>query len=448
MEIGKLPPQSIELEEAVLGAMLLENEALETVLPILKKESFYKEKNGLIYQAMLNLYKSNSPIDILTVTSELRKNGNLEMVGGSYAVSALTNRIASSANVEFHARIVEQNFMKRELIRIGTSAIKEAYDDSSDIFDLLENIDKELLTVTNDISSNSAENIKTIKDRVIDKSKEVLKNGTQSGIPSSIQKLNEITNGWQNGDLIILGGRPSMGKTSLAIDFLLHPALNGKKTVLFSLETSKEKIASRIMSHVSEMKLQNISNSKLNLLDITNLEENTTILNNIGLFIDDTPGLTSTQLRSKARRLKKLQGIELIVIDYLQLMELGGKSKMNREQEISTISRGLKKLSKELGIPIIALSQLSRKVEERPSRKPQLSDLRESGSIEQDADMIMFAFRPEYYGFNEYEVGGTNWDAKDLMIIIVAKFKDGKTGDIKSKWEPELAMVTNFNATT
>lgn len=445
-EIGKLPPQSIELEEAVLGAMLLEREAVDVVLPILKKESFYKEQNGKVYDAIVRLYKRNEPVDILMVIMELKAMEELEFVGGSYHVSSLTNRIASSANIEFHARVVEQKFMQRELIRIGTNTIKQAYEDQTDVFELIHETDKELGALVNNISSNQVESIGKIKDRVIEECAEVFKTGHRSGVACSIEKLNNQTNGWQKGDLIVIAGRPGMGKTAAAIDFALYPTTQKQKVAFFSLEMSKSQITSRIMAHISSMGVQKIINKKFEQGDIDYLKANTTSLDKAGFFIDDTPGITISSLRNKARKLKQTENIELLVIDYLQLMEGEGKNKGNREQEISAISRGLKTLAKELDIPIIALSQLSRDVEKRPNKKPQLSDLRESGAIEQDADMVIFCFRPEYYGFDEYDMGAYSEKSEGLFMFIIAKFRNGGPGEIKAKWVKDLAMVTNFDA--
>lgn len=445
-EIGKLPPQSIEMEEAVLGAMLLEREAVETVLPILKKESFYKEQNGHVFDAIQRLWKRNEAVDILTVTQELKAMGQLEMVGGSYAVSGLTNRIASSANIEFHARIVEQKFMARELIRIGTNTIKEAYEDHTDVFELIHTTDKSLGALVNNISGNQVEAIGPIKDKVIEECQKTFETGHRSGIACSIESLNNQTNGWQKGDLIIIAGRPGMGKTAAAIDFALLPTTQGNKVAFFSLEMSKAQITSRIMAHITNMGVQKIVNKKFESGDVEYLKANTTSLDKAGLFIDDTPGITMSGLRNKARKLKQTKGIDLIIIDYLQLMEGEGKNHGNREQEISTISRGLKTLAKELDVPIIALSQLSRDVEKRPNKKPQLSDLRESGAIEQDADMVIFCFRPEYYGFDDYDMGKYVEKAAGLFMFIISKFRNGGPGEVKARWVSELAMVTNFNA--
>lgn len=446
-EIGMLPPQAIELEEAVLGATLLEQEAMEIIISILKPKSFYKEQNGKVFKAMLDLHAKHDSIDILTTTEQLKINGDLEFVGGSYYVCYLTNRIASSANIEFHARIVEQKFMQREMIRILTNGIKEAYADDCDIFELINETDKDIFSIVNEISGNQVEVIGPIKDKVIDECEAVLKTGHRSGIACSIEWLNNQTNGWQKGDLIVLAARPGMGKTSAAIDFGLHPALNGKKTLFFSLEMSKTQIASRVMSMVSEMKLQQIVNKKVDGGDIDYLRKNTTVLDKIGLFVDDTAGITLNNIRNKSRKLKKKENIELIIIDYLQLMDGDAQAKGNREQEISMISRGLKKLAKELEIPIIALSQLSREVEKRPNRKPMLADLRESGAIEQDADIVIFMLRPEYYGFKTYDMIHYEEDAKNLLIFIIAKFRNGSPGEVKAKWRKELAMIKNFEDT-
>lgn len=445
MELGKLPPQNIELEEAVLGAVLLENDALESVIPILRKESFYKEINGIIFDSIQNLHRRNEPVDILTVTQELKRMGKLDMVGGSYYVSSLTNRIASSANIEFHARIVEQKFMQRELIRIGTDTIKEAYRDDADAFELIYQTDKSLSELINNISGTNVDSIGKIKDVVLDECELVYNTGHSTGVPCHIKALNNQTNGWQKGDLIVLASRPGMGKTAFAISCGMEAAQSGNPCAYFSIEVNKYQITSRVISQESGMNTQKIIMKKFGDGDVDYLRKSTKELDNLGFYIDDTPGISLSQLRSKARKLKKTKGIELIIIDYLQLMDGDGKQKGNREQEISTISRGLKKLAKELDIAIIALSQLSRDVEKRSDRKPQLSDLRESGAIEQDADMVLFLLRPEYYGFPDYDMGDYIEPSHRLCMILIAKFRHGQPGQIKSKWISELSMITNYD---
>jgi replicative DNA helicase len=432
------------LEEAVLGAVLLEKEAIETAIVLLKPEHFYNDSNKMVFRAIQSIFKRNESIDILTVTNELKKNNILESVGGSYFVSSLTSRIASSANIEVHCRIIIQKYILRKLSELSKKLDYKSSEPSADSFDVMEWMQKELRNIEDGLQFNKTERIESIIEAEISEMRETIKSGIKPGVLSSIQVLNNQTSGWQKGDLIILAGRPGMGKTSAALDFALNPALNGSSTVIFSLEMSKSQLGKRVLSLISSMPVQKIVTKNVNNYDVDLLEKDGKILKDVPLFIDDSAGINLIELSAKARRLKREQNIELIVVDYIQLMG-GVESKFgNREQEISRISRGLKLLAKELEIPIIALSQLSRAVELRPDRKPQLSDLRESGAIEQDADMVIFCFRPEYYGFDTYSIGGNDIPSFQLFIFIIAKFRQGQPGEIKARWIGELTKIDNY----
>lgn len=432
------------LEEAILGAILLESEAIETALPLMKPEHFYSDNNKQVFIAMQNLFKNKGDIDILTVTNELKRMNVLESVGGSYFVSSLTNKIASSANIEFHCRIVQQKYILRKLSLISKNLSYKAEEAQADCFDIMEWVQKEIRTIEDGLEYSNTSKIEDIVKIEIDELKKSLLTGITPGVRSSIDALNNQTSGWQKGDLIILAGRPGMGKTAAALDFALYPALNGLAAAFFSLEMSKGQLGKRVLSLISLMPVQKIVTKKVNQYDINLLENDGKILKDVPLFIDDTPGITLTELTTKARRLKREHDIEILVVDYLQLMS-GSNSKGGfREQEISEISRGLKTLAKELDIPIIALSQLSRKVEERPDKKPQLSDLRESGAIEQDADMVIFCFRPEYYEMDTYFLSGQEISAYQLFIFIIAKFRQGSPGEIKASWIGEITKVDNY----
>ena len=445
-EIGKLPPQSIELEEAVLGAMLLEKEALSTVIDILSPESFYKEQNGKVFSAIVSLFNRSEPVDILTVTQELKRSGELEFVGGSYYVSALTNRIASSANIEFHARVVAQKFLQRELIRIGTETIKTAYEDSTDVFELLDHTTQNIFEILDNNVRKQHDKISTLIAKAIEEI-EIAANQTDglSGVPSGFTALDRITGGWQKSDLLILAARPGMDKTAFVVTMAKNAAVDFNKAVaIFSLEMSSIQLVKRLISSETELAQDKILKGNLDNHEFVQLNERIKKLAQAPLFIDDTPALTIFELRAKARRLKENQKIELIIIDYLQLMSGGNEGKGNREQEISQISRGLKSLSKELEIPIIALSQLSRQVENRPggSKRPQLSDLRESGAIEQDADMVMFIYRPEYYGL---EVDENNEPTKGKAEIIIAKNRHGALETVKLRFIGQFAKFADLD---
>ena len=445
-EIGKLPPQAVDLEEAVLGAMLLEREALSNVIDILSPDAFYKEQNGRVYGAMISLFNRSEPVDILTVSQELKRTGELELVGGSYYVSALTNRIASSANIEFHARIVAQKYLQRELIRISTDTIKTAYEDSTDVFELLDETTKNIFEILDSNVRKQHDKMSTLIAKAIEEI-EAAANQTDGllGVPSGFTALDRITGGWQKSDLMILAARPGMGKTAFVVSMAKNAAVEFKKPVaIFSLEMSSLQLVKRLISSETEITQDKILKGNLDNHEFVQLNERIKKLAVAPLFIDDTPALSIFELRAKARRLKENQKVELIIIDYLQLMSGGPDSKGNREQEISNISRGLKSLAKELEIPIIALSQLSRQVENRPggSKRPQLSDLRESGAIEQDADMVMFIYRPEYYGL---EIDENNEPTRGRAEVIIAKNRHGALETVKLRFIGQYAKFADLD---
>lgn len=445
-ELGKLPPQAVELEEAVLGAMLLEKEALSTVIDILSPESFYKEQNGKVFNAIVSLFNRSEPVDILTVTQELKRTSELEFVGGSYYVSSLTNRIASSANIEFHARIVAQKYLQRELIRIGTETIKTAYEDSTDVFELLDNTTKNIFEILDSNVRKQHDKMSTLIAKAIEEI-ETAANQTDGllGVPSGFTALDRITGGWQKSDLLILAARPGMGKTAFVVTMAKNAAVEFNKPIaVFSLEMSSIQLVKRLISSETELAQDKILKGNLDNHEFVQLNERIKKLATAPLFIDDTPALSIFELRAKARRLKENQKIEMIIIDYLQLMSGGPDGKGNREQEISQISRGLKSLAKELEIPIIALSQLSRQVENRPggSKRPQLSDLRESGAIEQDADMVMFIYRPEYYGL---EVDENNEPTRGRAEVIIAKNRHGALETVKLRFIGQYAKFADLD---
>jgi replicative DNA helicase len=447
-EMGKMQPQAVELEEAVLGAALLESDATFLVTSILKPEHFYKEENGLIYTALLELTKKGEPIDLRTVCQELKRQGNFELVGGSFAVASLTDKIASSANIEYHARIVIQKSIMRETIRFGTELIKKAYEDSTDCFELVDWAGVEISNIISGLETKKARLIEDVKNDVINDCKDSLIKEQVKGVPISLTKVQEHTNGWQNGHFIILAARPGMGKTALALDFAIHPAMEKKEpTAIFSLEMTQKELAARLMSKHSHISSKKILNGSTDTDELSAVIRDSVVLNGIPFYIDDTPSLSITQLRSKAIRMVEQLGVKLIVIDYLQLMDGADEGNFNREQEISKITRGLKKLARELNIPIIALSQMSRQVESRASTgfRPMLADLRESGSIEQDADMVMFILRPEYYGLRMYKINGVDESTNRMMLLIIAKYRGGALADIKIRWNGSTTSVEDWD---
>lgn len=443
---GKLQPQAVELEEAVLGAMLLEKESLSLVIDALSPESFYKEQNGRIFAAIRKLFNESEPVDILTVTQELKRTGELELIGGSFYISSLTNRIASSANIEFHARIVAQKFLQRELIRISTDTIKAAYEDSTDVFELLDQTTQNIFQVLDSNVRKQGDKMVNLISKAIEEIEAAaMQTDGLIGVPSGFTALDRITGGWQKSDLLILAARPGMGKTAFVVSMAKNAAVEFNKAVaIFSLEMSSIQLVKRLISSETEITQDKILKGNLDNHEFVQLNERIKKLSVAPLFIDDTPALSIFELRAKARRLKENEKVELIIIDYLQLMSGGPDSKGNREQEISNISRGLKSLAKELEIPIIALSQLSRQVENRPggSKRPQLSDLRESGAIEQDADMVMFIYRPEYYGL---EVDENNEPTKGRAEVIIAKNRHGSLETVKLRFVGQYAKFTDLD---
>jgi replicative DNA helicase len=434
LAFGKVPPQARELEEAILGAIMTEKGAFETVAELLKPECFYVEAHEHIFRCMIGLQQKSQPIDILTVVEELKFKELLEAVGGPYFVTKLTNAVVSSAHIETHARIVLQKFIQRELIRISGEIIGDAYEDSTDVFDLLNVTEEKIFNVTKNFLKSDYKEMNEALAQAIIRIDE-LRNKTDeiSGVPSGFKSLDRITYGWQKTDLIILAARPSVGKTAFALNLArsaaLHPT-NPTAVAFFSLEMSAAQLVQRILSAESEIPLEKISRGKMENHEYQQLQsKGIKRLETAPIYIDDTAALNIFEFRAKARRLVNKHNVGLILIDYLQLMSGSGERGMNREQEISTISRNLKALAKELNIPILALSQLSRAVETRKESKvPQLSDLRESGAIEQDADMVMFIYRPEYHEIHNNESGEST---KGQTFIRIAKHRNGSLDTIE-----------------
>lgn len=444
LDHGRVPPQALDLEEAVLGAMMLEQNALTNIIEILKPEVFYKESHQKIFKAIHSLFAESQPVDILTVTQKLQQQGDLEVVGGAYYISMLTNRVASAANVDFHARIVVQKFLQRELIRISDAIIKESYEDSGDVFDILDKAEKELFAISeNNLRRNYSDMPSLVKEAIkqIENSKN--QDGHISGVPSGFSAIDLITAGWQRSDLIILAARPGMGKTAFVLSMARNIAVEFKRPVgIFSLEMAGVQLVTRLIASESELAAEKLKRGDLEDYEWEQLNARLANLTDAPLFIDDTPALSIFELRAKCRRLKAQHDIQMVIIDYLQLMSGGGDKGGNREQEISNISRSLKSLAKELNIPIIALSQLSRAVETRGgSKKPLLSDLRESGAIEQDADMVCFIYRAEYYKIMEDEQGNST---EGMAEFIIAKHRNGALDEIPLRFIPRFAKFMDY----
>lgn len=433
---------SEDLEEVIVGACLLDPEGLNTVASILKPEYLYSENIKTVYRAISDLNKANKIVDILTVCQELKEKNVLESIGGAYFVSNLTTRIASSANAEHHCRIIQQYYILRELVKFGDKMKYKANEPQADCFDLMQWATKEIVALEDGISTNNISSIGVIKDEVLQEMRDIVQSGRPPGILTAIDKFNNHTNGWQNGNLIVIAARPGMGKTSYALDCVLTPALNQIPCAFFSLEMTKGELAGKILSLISNMPVQQINSKRVNNYDIDLLERDGKILDGVPLFIDDKT-VSIEDFKTKVRKLKRDYGIKMVCLDYLQLMK--GEKHGNREAEISHISRSLKLLAKELEIPILALSQLNRSLELRPDKKPMLSDLRESGAIEQDADMVIFLFRPEYYEIPEYQTSSGVYQSAGLFVIIIAKYRGGALGEVIAKWIGEQTKIVNYN---
>ncbi len=443
---GKIPPQSNELEEAVLGAIMLEKDKLADVLEIIQSEEcFYVDAHQKVYAAIRRLFADGMPVDLLTVTEELKKRNELELVGGAYFLTKLTRNVVSSAHVEAHARIVMEKFVQRELIRISGQIIGEAYEDSTDVFDLLDKAESSLYEITDKHLRKNFKSLKEVMVRTIQEIEEAKnKKDDVTGVPSGFKALDKLTSGWQKTDLIILAARPAVGKTAFCLNLAMNAAMHSPDpfpVAFFSLEMGAGQLVKRMLAAVTEVRMDAITKGRMEEHEFMQLTQRMTKLASAPIFLDDQAALNIFELRAKARRLKQKHNIKMIIIDYLQLMQ-AGINNGNREQEISKISRDLKQLAKELEVPIIALSQLNRSVETRKESKvPQLSDLRESGAIEQDADMVMFLYRPEYYGIGNNDMG------EPLMgetHIHVAKHRNGSTDTVKVRFISEYQKFVDM----
>ena len=434
---------ALNIEKAVLGAIIIDNTAIDRVMSDFSTSLFLDPKNKIIAMAILSLYKQNKPIDLITIINQLVSEDKKEISGGPAYLSSLSSNVASSSNISYHIRILQEEALRRNLIKIGQNASAKSLDPTEDVFDLFNQTQISLDNAIKRVINYEIKGAGSIHDEILLKSIEILKTGSKSGVATGLRLLDNVTNGWQNSDLIILAGRPSMGKTAAAISMCIYPAFELNQAIaIFSLEMSNEQLVSRMQSYLSGVNVSKIVKKQLTIEDIDEIGKKAIGLKSAPLFIDDTPNISLLDLKGKARKLKKEHDIKLIVVDYLQLMRSGIKAS-SREQEIAEISRGLKGLAKELNLPIIALSQLSRGVESRGDKKPMLQDLRESGQIEQDADMVVFCYRPEYYGIENYEVGNNSFDSNGLFMLIIAKHRNGELGEIPLRFIHEQTKLTN-----
>ena len=444
-DYGRIQPQAPELEEAVLGALMIEKDAYSLVSEILRPESFYEHRHQLIYAAITDLAVNQQPVDILTVKEQLAKRGDLKEVGGPFYITQLSSKVASSAHIEYHARIIAQKYLARELITFTSGIQSKAFDETLDVDDLMQEAEGKLF----EISQRNMKKDYTQINPVISEAYQLIQKAAArtdglSGLESGYTKLDKMTSGWQNSDLIVIAARPAMGKTAFVLSMAKNIAVNFRNPVaLFSLEMSNVQLVNRLISNVCEIPSEKIKSGQLAAYEWQQLDYKLKDLIDAPLYVDDTPSLSVFELRTKARRLVREHGVRIIIIDYLQLMTASGMAFGSRQDEVSTISRSLKGLAKELNIPIIALSQLNRGVESREGiegKRPQLSDLRESGAIEQDADMVCFIHRPEYYKIFQDDHGN---DLRGMAEIIIAKHRNGAVGDVLLRFKGEYTRFQN-----
>jgi replicative DNA helicase len=443
-DFGKVPPQALDMEEAVLGAVMLEKEAVITVLDILKPDSFYKEAHQKIFKAVVDLNTREHPVDLYTVTEELRANNLLEIVGGPVYLTQLTSKIVSAANADYHARIVAQKYIQRELIRVSSVIQTRSFDDTEDITELLDFSENEIFQIA---EGNIKREIAPINAVIKDAIREIEAAGKREdalvGTPSGFTRLDRLTSGWQKSELIIIAARPSMGKTAFALSMARNMAVDhGKYVAIFSCEMSSIQLVNRLIVAETDIPGDKIKNGRLNEEEWKQLDSRIKKLVQAPIFIDDTPAISISELRGKCRRLMAQHKLDIVIVDYLQLMS-GPENAGSREQEVSMISRSLKSIAKELNVPILALSQLNRSVEMRGgSKRPLLSDLRESGAIEQDADMVVFIHRQEKFGIPAFEDGSST---KGIAEIILAKNRNGPVDDVKLKFREEKAQFVDID---
>ena len=425
-DIGKMPPQAVDFEEAVLGALMIEKDSIFTVASILAPEVFYKDEHCKIYSAIERLFMAGKPIDLITVPEELRKLGYLDEIGGIAYITQLSSRVASAHSIEYHSRIVKQKYLSRELIRVSSNIQNMCFDESIDIDDAVDFALTQIYAVISNAIKENAQSISEIAELRVKELQEISKNENKqvSGVPSGFMKIDRITSGWQKTDLIIIGARPSQGKTMFGLAFSRIPAMLGMKVLFYSIEMSKRQICDRLFAMETGIENGYFRTGNLDLDSWKKVDEAIAKFESMGLYIDDSSGLTCVDFRAKSKLFKQKHNIELIIVDYLQLMVAPGTK--DREQEISKISRTLKSVAKELAVPVIALAQLNRSVEYRSSKIPQLSDLRESGSMEQDADLVGFIHRPEFYGIKEVDGIST----EQLIQFILAKHRNGPLAEL------------------
>lgn len=446
---GKMPPNAVDFEKLIIGTFLIDKKGLDYSIDLLTPEVFYDPRHQTIFSAILKLFQSNNPVDLSTVIHELKKEDKLSQAGGDHYIINLSLGVSSSAHIEYHVRIILEKFILRKLIDVSANVIDNSYKESTDVFELLDKAEQSFFDITNGTIKKGFDTANSLVKQAIDTIKSLKGKEGLSGVPSGFTKLDQETGGWQNSDLIIIAARPAMGKTAFLLSMARNIAVEHKiPLALFSLEMASVQLITRMIASETGISSEKLRKGTLTDEEWERLFTNVTELENAPLYIDETPSLSVFDFRAKCRRLVMQHDVKIIMVDYLQLMTAnnGGKATGNREQEIATISRSLKAIAKELNVPVIALSQLSRTVETRPGKRPQLSDLRESGAIEQDADIVSFIFRPEYYKINTWDNDpeGMETSTENQAELIIAKHRNGATADVRLAFMKNIAKFSDL----
>ncbi|AZA59099.1 replicative DNA helicase [Chryseobacterium shandongense] len=448
---GKMPPNALDFERLVIGTFLIDKKGLDHSIDLLTPEVFYDPRHQVIFSTILKLYEGNQPVDLMTIIQDLKKDGRLNLAGGDSYIIDLTMGVSSSAHIEYHVRVILEKYILRSLINVSANVIDAAYKESTDVFELLDKAEQSFFEITNGTIKKGFDTANSLVKQAIDTIKSLKDKEGLSGVPSGFRDVDKETGGWQNSDLIIIAARPAMGKTAFLLSMARNIAVGHKiPMALFSLEMASVQLITRMIASETRISSEKLRKGTLDDEEWQRLFSNVSELENAPLYIDETPSLSIFDFRAKCRRLVMQHGVRLIMVDYLQLMTAGGggKGTGNREQEISMISRSLKAIAKELNVPVIALSQLSRSVETRPGKRPQLSDLRESGAIEQDADIVSFIFRPEYYKITVWDNDeeGQETSTENQAELIIAKHRNGATADVRLSFLKHFAKFGDIEA--
>ncbi|AZA53001.1 replicative DNA helicase [Chryseobacterium sp. G0201] len=450
---GKMPPNAVDFERLVIGTFLIDKKGLDHSIDLLTPEVFYDPRHQVIFTTILKLYEGNHPVDLMTIIQELKKEEKLLLAGGDHYIVELTMGVSSSAHIEYHVRVILEKYILRSLINVSANVIDSSYKESTDVFELLDKAEQSFFEITNGTIKKGFDTANSLVKQAIETIKSLKDKEGISGVPSGFRDIDKETGGWQNSDLIIIAARPAMGKTAFLLSMARNIAVGHKiPMVLFSLEMASVQLITRMIASETRISSEKLRKGTLDDEEWQRLFSNVSELENAPLFIDETPSLSIFDFRAKCRRLVMQHDVKLIMVDYLQLMTAGGGGKGggNREQEISMISRSLKAIAKELNVPVIALSQLSRSVETRPGKRPQLSDLRESGAIEQDADIVSFIFRPEYYKITVWDNDeeGQETTTENQAELIIAKHRNGATADVRLSFLKHFAKFGDIEHAT